>query len=168
MHRVILWMRNDLRLHDNPVLNWVLKQPACPYLEVVPVYCFDPRFNERNVDEFRIRKTGIWRSRFQIESVKAFRNSLKGLGSGLLVAHDNPETFLSKLVNPALDTTLVYQTETSDEEVKVEAKVREAMLKAQASCKIQSIWGATLHHIDDLPYDPTEYFPHTYGNMRKK
>ncbi len=22
MHRVILWMRNDLRLHDNPVLNW--------------------------------------------------------------------------------------------------------------------------------------------------
>lgn len=31
-----------------------------------------------------------------------------------------------------------------------------------------SIWGSTLHHIDDLPYDPFEYFPHTYGNMRKK
>lgn len=25
-----------------------------------------------------------------------------------------------------------------------------------------------MHHIDDLPYDPREYFPHTYGNMRKK
>ena len=22
MHRVILWMRNDLRIHDNPVLHW--------------------------------------------------------------------------------------------------------------------------------------------------
>ena len=30
------------------------------------------------------------------------------------------------------------------------------------------IWNSTLHHIDDLPYDPVEYFPHVYGNMRKK
>ena len=30
------------------------------------------------------------------------------------------------------------------------------------------IWGCTLHHIDDLPYDPVEYYPHTYGNMVKK
>ena len=30
------------------------------------------------------------------------------------------------------------------------------------------IWGSTLHHIDDLPYDPVQYFPHTYGFMRKK
>lgn len=33
---------------------------------------------------------------------------------------------------------------------------------------IVPIWGCTLHHIDDLPYDPAEYFPHTYGFMRKK
>jgi hypothetical protein len=31
-----------------------------------------------------------------------------------------------------------------------------------------SIWGSTLHHLDDLPYNPTEYFPHVYGNFRKK
>ena len=42
------------------------------------------------------------------------------------------------------------------------------MLQADSNCKIVSIWGCTLHHIDDLPYDPVEYFPHTYGNMRKK
>ena len=30
------------------------------------------------------------------------------------------------------------------------------------------IWGSTLHHIEDLPYDPQEYFPHVYGNFRKK
>lgn len=39
---------------------------------------------------------------------------------------------------------------------------------ADANCDIISIWGSTLHHIDDLPYDPHEYFPHTYGFMRKK
>ena len=42
------------------------------------------------------------------------------------------------------------------------------MLDAQASCDFVRIWGSTLHHIDDLPYDPHEYFPHTYGFMRKK
>lgn len=46
------------------------------------------------------------------------------------MAHETPEEFLSKLVIPNLNTTLVYQAETSDEEVKVEAKVREQMLQA--------------------------------------
>ena len=69
MHRVILWMRNDLRLHDNPVLHWVTQQPSVKRLEVLPVYCFDPRFNTRQVEEYRIRKMGIWRTRFQLESV---------------------------------------------------------------------------------------------------
>ena len=161
-------MRNDIRIHDNPVLHWLTQQPKCKQTQVIPVFCFDPRFNERRVKQFDIRKAGIWRTRFLIESVQQFRTSLEGLGSGLLVAHETPEEFLSKLVVPGLNTTLVYQTETSDEEVKVEAKVREQMLVRESNCNQVSIWGSTLHHIDDLPYDPHEYFPHTYGNMRKK
>lgn len=50
----------------------------------------------------------------------------------------------------------------------MEAEVRKSMLKADAACNMVPIWGSTLHHIDDLPYDPHEYFPHTYGFMRKK
>ena len=50
----------------------------------------------------------------------------------------------------------------------MEAAVLKEMLKADAACNFVPIWGSTLHHIDDLPYDPHEYFPHTYGNMRKK
>jgi len=30
------------------------------------------------------------------------------------------------------------------------------------------VWGSTLHHIDDMPYNPLEYFPPVYGNFRKK
>jgi deoxyribodipyrimidine photo-lyase len=48
MHRVILWLRNDLRLHDNPVMNWAAKQKV-EMKEVLPVYCFDPRFYDRTV-----------------------------------------------------------------------------------------------------------------------
>jgi len=46
--------------------------------------------------------------------------------------------------------------------------VREQLLSANSECGIVPIWGSTLHHIDDLPYDPRDYFPHTYGFMRKK
>jgi hypothetical protein len=31
-----------------------------------------------------------------------------------------------------------------------------------------SLWGSTLHHIDDMPYNPLEYFPDVYTNFRKK
>lgn len=36
------------------------------------------------------------------------------------------------------------------------------------SIQIESVWGSTLHHIDDLPYDPQEYLPHVYGKFREK
>ena len=70
MHRVILWMRNDLRIHDNPVLHWAVSQKRVKHLEVIPVFCFDPRFNENPVPKYNIRKSGIWRSRFLIETVQ--------------------------------------------------------------------------------------------------
>ena len=71
-----------------------------------------------------MRKSGIWRTRFQIETVQQFRASLRALGCGLLVAHAKPEEFLQSLIVPNLKTTIVYQAETSDEEVRVEAQVK--------------------------------------------
>ena len=64
-HRVILWFRNDLRMHDNPVLHWALTQPKVEYKEIIPVYCFDPRFFDDSVPKFAMnRKTGIHRTKF--------------------------------------------------------------------------------------------------------
>lgn len=36
------------------------------------------------------------------------------------------------------------------------------------SAQIESVWGNTLHHLDDLPYNPNEYLPHIYGKFREK
>ena len=52
-HRVILWFRNDLRIHDNAVLNWAVNQKA-KQREFVPVYCFDPRFFNEGVPDFQM------------------------------------------------------------------------------------------------------------------
>ncbi len=54
MHRVILWFRNDLRIHDNAVLNWAIKQPKCKQTEIIPVFCFDPRFYDKKVKTYGI------------------------------------------------------------------------------------------------------------------
>jgi len=27
-HRIILWLKNDLRMHDNPVFDWALKRKS--------------------------------------------------------------------------------------------------------------------------------------------
>ena len=60
-HRVILWLRNDLRVHDNPVLDWAVRN-ARPGTQVLPVFCFDPRFFTKAVPEFRMaRKAGAIR-----------------------------------------------------------------------------------------------------------
>ena len=46
--RIIIWLRNDLRLHDNYALNWAMKydkndpdQMTDARKEVLIVYCFD-------------------------------------------------------------------------------------------------------------------------------
>jgi len=63
---------------------------------------------------------------------------------------------------------VVYQQETCSEELTVEKKVRNRLTARQGDCDFVNIWGSTLHHVDDLPYNPQEYFPHVYGNFRKK
>jgi len=65
-HRVILWFRNDLRIHDNAVLNWAINQKQkVASKEFIPVFCFDPRFYDDAVPKYCMdRKTGIIRTRF--------------------------------------------------------------------------------------------------------
>ena len=48
---VILWFRIDLRIHDNSVLDWAAKNTD-QSTHVLPVFCFDPRFNTKSVPEF--------------------------------------------------------------------------------------------------------------------
>ena len=73
------------------------------------MFCFDPRFYDEAVPKFAInRKSGIYRTRFQLETVKDFRNSLGEVGSSLLVAHEKPETFIKKLALKGMMNTVVY------------------------------------------------------------
>ena len=73
MNRIILWLRNDLRVHDNAVLAWAMRNSHANS-QVLPVFCFDPRFFTKSVPEVMMaRKAGIHRTRFFLESVADMR-----------------------------------------------------------------------------------------------
>ena len=64
--RLILWLRNDLRLHDNYVLNHAVSLAKTGGVEVLPVYCFDPRYYDlsQSKTKYGTNKTGLVRARF--------------------------------------------------------------------------------------------------------
>ena len=145
-------------MHDNPVLNWAVKNSR-PGTQVLPVFCFDPRFFTNAVPEFQMaRKSGVHRTRFAIESVADLRTNLQQVGSGLLVAQAKPEDFLPQLVHPERHTTIVFSAETCSEERSVEDKLEKAM-KAKGECRFVDLWGNTLCHIDDIPERMWDRFP---------
>ena len=111
--------------------------------EVIPVYIFDPRYF--STTEFGSFRTGIFRSRFLVESVMALREELKGLMSGLMVGIGRAEDLLPKLVarEDLLElgfsskmvknigdaqlkaTTLIWQEQVTPEELDIDERVRQ-------------------------------------------
>ncbi len=52
--RILVWYRNDLRLHDHQPLYRACQEKA----EIIPVYCFDHRQFGKTAYEFA--KTGLY------------------------------------------------------------------------------------------------------------
>ena len=61
--KIVVWFRNDLRLHDNEVLEEAILKSD----EILPVYIFDPRHFEKTY--YHTYKTGTTRTKFLLESV---------------------------------------------------------------------------------------------------
>ena len=79
---MILWFRNDLRIHDNPVLNWASdKVKKGGDVEVVPVFCMGTKSRPRTDGPLAERREGIVRKKFLIETVENLRKNLESLGS---------------------------------------------------------------------------------------
>ena len=63
---------------------------------MIPFFCFDPRIYNTydNMTKFDTKKICHRRFKFQIESVKALRESLEEIGSLLAVSAQKPEDFI--------------------------------------------------------------------------
>ena len=157
--KIILWYRNDLRIHDHEALFKASEKTS----EVVPVYIFDPRIFKE--DDLGFAKTGEIRNQFLIESVKNLRENLQKIGSNLIIRTGFPEDILPQLAQEIQADELYTSEEITSEENEVDSLVEER-LKADGR-KIKFFWQATLYHVDDLPMD-IENLPDVFSGFRNK
>ncbi len=156
---ILIWYRNDLRIHDSPTIYHAGQQNA----QIIPFYCFDIR--QFATTSFGFPKTGKFRAQFLLESVANLRNSLQQLGSNLIVRIGIPETIIPDLAS-SLNCNIVYfQKEITAEELAVE----NALIKNLKAIQIQvkSFSDSTLYHPEDLPFSQNE-IPELFTNFRKQ
>jgi deoxyribodipyrimidine photo-lyase len=157
--RILIWFRNDLRLHDHQPITQALEQQG----QIIPFFCFDPRQFEKT--SFGFPKTGAFRSKFLWESVAALRQSLRERGSDLLIYQGFPEAIIPQVVT-RLDIEVVYfHHEVTSEEVAVEKNLRNAL--ATLGVKFVPFWGSTLLNPDRLPFQIQD-IPEVFTQFRQQ
>lgn len=147
--RLVVWFRNDLRLTDNPAIAEAAKRIASDKtLELIPVYCFDPRHFKPSSTSHGYRKTGVHRARFMIEAVTDLRSRLRAIGSDLVVHHATPEACMPSLLKTGAGagakTTIMAQEEVCWEELAVDKAVRASV--SNKGGKLELHWGYSLYH----------------------
>nr|XP_043636630.1 blue-light photoreceptor PHR2-like [Erigeron canadensis] len=155
----VVWFRNDLRVQDNECLNSANNES----LSVLPVFCFDPKDFGKSPNGFD--KTGPNRASFVIECVSDLRKNLQAKGSDLVVRIGKPESILAELVKEIGAEAVYVHREVSNDEVKGENKIENAL--KDEGVEVKYFWGSTLYHIDDLGFKLDE-MPTNYGGFREK
>lgn len=156
---ILIWYRQDLRVHDLVALGEALAQDA----DVVPLYCFDDRaFAETS---FGFPKTGAYRGQFLVECVADLRASLQKLGSNLIVRRGFPENIIPAIAEQLKIDQVSYSQAVTSEEKRVEQKLKKALVSKQI--KVNTYWESTLYLPKDLPFS-IEQTPELYTNFRKQ
>ncbi|WP_373539076.1 DASH family cryptochrome [Chamaesiphon sp.] len=156
--RILLWYRNDLRLHDHAPLTQALTDGA----SIIPFYCFDDR--QFALTSFGFPKTGAFRSQFLLESVADLQQSWQSRGSGLVVRRGLPEVVIPSLVEQLGITAVYYHREVTPEEIAVSDTLERALTAIGVKCR--SFWGHTLYRLQDLPFDLVN-LPELFTKFRK-
>jgi deoxyribodipyrimidine photo-lyase len=157
--RILVWYRNDLRLHDHEPMHQAVRSAE----QVFPLYCFDPR--QFGQTAFGFAKTGAFRAQFLLESLADLRRSLQSCNSNLILRHGTPETVIPALVRELGITAVYYNREATAEELAVETALATALQPLGTTLK--SFWGTTLYHPDDLPFEIRK-IPELFTNFRKQ
>jgi deoxyribodipyrimidine photo-lyase len=159
MKRSIVWFKTDLRLHDNETLVNAINHSD----EVIPVYCFDEtHFKTTN---FGFKKTGEFRTQFLLEALKDLDNSLRALGSGLIVVTGKPEIEVFKLAKTYNVKKVYAKREVTHEEKVTQELVEHNLWKIE--CELETFSTSTLYHALDLPFSIKD-IPDVFTTFRKK
>ncbi|MFD2200445.1 DASH family cryptochrome [Shivajiella indica] len=157
--RVVVWFRNDLRVHDHAPLFSATEKSE----EVIPVYCIDPR--QFGKLPFGLNKTGNYRAKFLKEAVDNLSATLQKLGGNLVILQGKPEEALVEFALNNQVEAIFYAEEVTEEETRVEKLLERNLWKH--GIQTESFWHSTLFHIQDLPF-PISQLPEVFTQFRKE
>jgi len=124
----IWWIRRDLRLTDNPTLQFALEAG-----DVVPVFILDPAFATQSPR----------RQSFLYEGLHALDKDLHSRNSYLVTRNGNPLEVLRQLIQDTSATAIF-----AEEDYTPYARKRDSQIAAQLP--LQLIAGQTVHHPDHV------------------
>ena len=158
--RVIVWFRQDLRLHDNEALYDALKHGE----EVIPIYVFDERVF-KGLTKYGFPKTGKFRAQFIIECVHDLRKNLKAIGSELIVRVGKPEKIIFELAQKAKTSWVFCNRERTAEEIAVQDALEQKLWSIGQEVRFSR--GKMLYYTADLPF-PVTHTPDIFTHFRKE
>ncbi|RYY33440.1 MAG: DASH family cryptochrome [Sphingobacteriaceae bacterium] len=156
---ILVWFRNDLRVHDNEILLEATRKAD----KVLPVYCFDPFYFKNK--ECGGLKTGNFRARFLLEAVADLRNNLRALGGELIIRIGDPAEIIPQLATQYQVNEVYHHREVAFEETAKSEEVEAALWKNRLNLK--HFIGHTLYHKEDLPF-PIKDIPDSFAVFKKK
>lgn len=153
----LVWHRRDLRLHDNILYSKPEKNET-----IVGVYIFDdqdflPRPSTCRPNEWDTTIIGPHAARILLESVQAFRKSLRSIGGELLVRSGTPSTVIPYLVKEIGATRVYWNEEPGIYESTTSKAVYQRLQQEIPHASLQTFMQYTLYHPDDLPTDAHEW-----------
>jgi deoxyribodipyrimidine photo-lyase len=156
MNKAIVWFTTDLRMHDNEALIKAIEEND----EVLPVYCIDPRhFADTN---YGTKKTGSFRAKYLLESLKDLDKKLRSLGSGLLLLRGRPELVFLDLIQTHGIQKIYTKKHIAHEELSVQNKLIQGLESAQL-IKVET---NNLYALGDLPFR-LENLPSVFTDYRR-
>ncbi|WP_339080514.1 DASH family cryptochrome [Pseudomonas sp. TMP9] len=152
--RALLWFKQDLRLDDHLALQAGLAAEC-----LLPVYVLDPV--QLQLNPFGMRRMGVQRMRFLLESLMALDSQLRQRGSRLLVHIGTPEQVIPQLVAQLkLDRVLTLEEIAPDEQAQI-ARVATSL----GHVVLQQAPANHLLRSEDLPFS-LDQIPHVFSRFR--
>lgn len=155
MQTSLLWLKQDLRLDDNPALQAGLKSER-----LLPLYVIDPR--TLSLGPMGTRRQGVHRTRLLLESLNALDDALRQRGSRLLVLQGEPERVIAQLVERLGVQEVLTHAEIVPEERALQRRVRDAL----GLVPLRECPGNALLHEAELPCPP-EDLPQVFTRFRE-
>lgn len=155
----IVWLHNDLRIKDNPLLHFSSRPE-----HLVCVYVLDERWLASPIPREDTSRIGPARLQFLWQSLMALRGELLKRGSDLLVKVGSPVEEITRLAL-ALDARTVHVA--AQDGVEETAHIQQVASQLKGVAELSIIESNALVNAEDLPFSLDE-LPASFSGFRRK